>query len=101
VLGAEVGLLEMVPTELLTGGGLAGIVTLAIWMIFTGRLVAGRHYQELRDDRDHWRKAHEVSEEGRAELRRQNDLLLEAQKEQNAIMLGLQNLLERAEPRGR
>lgn len=94
------GALEAIGPELFTGGGLAGIVAAAIWMIFTGRLVVGRMYQELKEDRDHWRRAYETSEEGRDELRRQNDLLLSAQKDQNALMLGLQSLLDRAEAKG-
>ena len=32
-------MLDAVPPQLLTGGGLAGLLTLAVWLILTGRLV--------------------------------------------------------------
>ena len=32
-------MLDAVPPQLLTGGGLAGLLSLAVWLILTGRLV--------------------------------------------------------------
>lgn len=56
--------------------GLAGIVTLTILALLTGRLVPLRQHLELAKDRDHYRDALAKSEEARQILVRQNDELL-------------------------
>jgi len=53
------------------------VLVAAVWLIFTGRLVPRRHYEDVIAERDAWRDAHRVSEDARANLNRENFKLLE------------------------
>lgn len=57
-----------------------GIVLLVILLIFTGRLVPSRYYNEALSERDRWRLAAETEERKGAEYLQQNGLLIEALK---------------------
>ena len=52
------------------------LLALAVWMIFTGRLVTRREHQELREDRDYWRNAYETSEGTRRIMAGQTERIL-------------------------
>ena len=93
-----------IPPEVFTGGGAAGIVTLAIVMVLTGRLVPRRMHEETRADRDEWRKAFQDSEAARqvqATAQRvqaeQLDQLLESAKATEKVMTAIQATVARLE----
>lgn len=83
---------ESVPIGLLTPGALLGIV---IWLILVGRLVPRRTYDDMKEDRDHWRTAHSISEAARQVSAEQVSELLEHSRAANAFM----GSLDRFEPR--
>lgn len=65
--------------------GAGGLVILSIWMIFTGRLVPRRYYDELAarltaalEERDNWRKAAESLNGQNKDLLANADLSLQA-----------------------
>ena len=58
-------------------GGAVGLVALIVLMVLRGHLVPRRTYEDMRDERDRWRAAHEVSEEARHEAQAQAGELLE------------------------
>lgn len=48
------GLLAAIPPQLLTGSGLAALVALAVWLIYTGRLVTRQvHEDRITDKNNH------------------------------------------------
>ncbi len=61
---------------------IAGLLTLAILMILTGRLVPRRAV-------DDWRDAYLKSEEANGELRKQNSALIEASKTTTRVVKAL------------
>lgn len=58
-------------------GGAVGIVTAAVLMVLTGRLVPLSTLRDVQRQRDTWQEAHRVSEEARAQEREQTRQLLE------------------------
>ncbi|MGW4810566.1 hypothetical protein ACWEPB_02825 [Kitasatospora cineracea] len=58
-------------------GGAVGLVALIVLMVLRGLLVPRRLYEDMREERDRWRAAHEVSEEARHEAQDQAGELLE------------------------
>lgn len=54
--------MDQIPIEVLTP---AGMILLAVWMIYTGRLIPGRTHDEicagLRQDRDDWQQIAQTS----------------------------------------
>lgn len=60
--------------------GFAGLVSLAIYMIYTGRLVPRRHLDDTRQDRDSWKQAYQTNEKTLVELSHQMGQLLEYAK---------------------
>lgn len=99
--------LSSIPPELLTGGGAAGIVVLAVLMVLTGRLVPRAVHEETRADRDAWRKAyddvkqaHGDSEAARRIQASQLDELLESAKASEKIMTAMQQTLQNLQRRG-
>jgi hypothetical protein len=58
----------------------AGLLLLAVLMVFTGRLVPRSTHQDVKDERDKWRQAYEASEEARLVSDAQTRELLEVAK---------------------
>jgi|SRR5690242_980980 len=57
--------------------GIGGLLSLAVWLIFTGRLVPRSTVDDIRRERDDWKAAARESEAARAEEREQKRELLE------------------------
>jgi hypothetical protein len=57
--------------------GIGGLLSLAVWLIFTGRLVPRSTVDDIRRQRDRWEQAARDSEDARAEDRAQTRQLLE------------------------
>lgn len=57
--------------------GIGGLLSLAVWLIFTGRLVPRSMVDDVRRERDDWKAAYRQSEAARAEEREQKRELLE------------------------
>ncbi len=51
------------PATLFTTGGAVALLFATIWLIFTGRLVPRSAIDDVRQDRDGWRKAAEAEQE--------------------------------------
>lgn len=60
--------------------GFAGLVSLAIYLIYTGRLVPRRHLDDTRQDRDAWRSTAETQSGTITEISHQLEKLLEYAK---------------------
>jgi hypothetical protein len=79
---------ELIP--LIPGAGVTGVLVLTILSVFravyTGSLVPRTTYQDVLNDRDNWRKAHELSEERRRLQDEQVQDLLELAKTSNSIL---------------
>lgn len=61
----------------LVQGGAWGLVALIVLMVLRGTLVPRRTYDDMREERDTWRAAHQVSEEARHEAQEHANELLE------------------------
>ncbi|MCX5209829.1 hypothetical protein OG689_11085 [Kitasatospora sp. NBC_00240] len=72
-------------------GGAVGVVTLIVLLILTGRLVPRRTYEDMREERDTWRAAHQVSEEARHVAQDQNGELLEVARVAVPLLRALPN----------
>jgi hypothetical protein len=88
------GVLDVIPPELFTGGGLAGLVATAVWMIYTGRLVPRRVYEDMKTERDDWKKAAETRSEQNAAIGKQVEKLVEQGQTAERAMLSLQTLVQ-------
>lgn len=66
--------------------GPAGLVAVAVLMILLGRLVPRSTLNDVKADRDHWRRAHEISEQARREQMSQMETLLEHARTTNAFI---------------
>lgn len=79
--------------------GVPGALTVALLAVFravyTGGLVPRQTYQDLLNDRDEWRRAHETSEQARQEQKAQVDDLLEAARTTNALLVALKRVTDR------
>lgn len=89
-------------TTIFTGGGSIGLITLAVVMIYTGRLVPKSTHEETRADRDAWKAAHDeikksldASEEARGVQARQLEQLLETAKATEQLMTTIQAAVTR------
>jgi hypothetical protein len=51
------GMLDGITTNLLVNMGSSGLLTIVVWMIFTGRLVTRREANHLIEELNHWRTA--------------------------------------------
>lgn len=45
-----------IPGEWIVQGGAVGLLALGVLLVFTGRLIPRSTYNDLKDDRDHWRE---------------------------------------------
>jgi len=101
-----------IPPEILgtifTGGGSIGLITLAVVMIYTGRLVPRHTHEETRADRDAWRKAYEdtkksldASEAARQVQAQQLGEVLETTRATEKLMTTIQTALIRRAGGGR
>lgn len=72
-------------------GGAAGLVTLIVVLILTGRLVPRRTYEDMREERDTWRAAHKVSEEARHLEQEHTGELLELSRTAIPLLRALPN----------
>lgn len=88
-------LLAGIPTEVITGGGLGGIVLLGICLIMTGKLVPGRLHDEVRQDRDKWRLTAETSEKRGDVLSAQLEKLLTQGQTTETLMKAIHQAIER------
>lgn len=75
-----------IPVEYLTPSALIG---LAIFFIFTGRLVPKRFYQEKVNESDRWRLAYEVQRERADKSDAQTAELLEVTKTTHAFIVAI------------
>lgn len=88
---------DIIPPEVLTGGGFASLTIGGFWLVFTGRLVPGRIYAEMKADRDAWRTAAEA-ERTRAEVKdHQLDKLLAQGQAIERVMTSLQEIVQQAQ----
>ena len=71
------------------------LVSAAVWMLFTGRLVTRREHDALRQDRDYWRDAHNTSEGTRSIMAQQVERLLTNSEITNQV---LESLKRAADP---
>jgi hypothetical protein len=78
--------LPSIPWEALTPPVLLG---LAVLLLLTGRLIPRRTYDDMRQDRDHWREAHSESEALRAEMQGTLKPLLESAHTSEALLRSL------------
>lgn len=69
--------------------GIGGLLSLAIWLIFTGRLVTRNVVDDIRMQRDRWEQAARDSESARAEERAQVRELLEVAKITEHVLTSL------------
>jgi len=56
------------PIAIFTDAGPVALLSVAVWMIFTGRLVTKREVDDLRADRDLWRTAYIESQAQKHDL---------------------------------
>lgn len=56
-------MLDAIPWTAIGDGGLAALALLAVFMVFTGRLVPKSQYDQLVEAKDHWRTAFEQEQE--------------------------------------
>lgn len=73
----------------LAQGGAVALLALVVLMIFTGRLVPRRTYDDLIQERDTWRTAHTRSEEARQVERDQTQELLELSRTAGRVLTAL------------
>ncbi len=91
---------EFINPEVLLQGGAVTILTLVVWMVYTGKLVARRVLDDVRKDRDdrinemraimeNWQKAYLASETARQELAAQVNQLLTLGRIAEALLRAL------------
>lgn len=68
---------------------LAGLVTLAVVLLYRGLLVPRTTLEDARNDRDAWKAAYLESEKARSVLMTQNGELLEVARTANQILRSL------------
>lgn len=87
------------PLGTLTPAGLLGLV---IILIALGKLVPRRTLEDVIEDRNQWREAHQTSEKARLELQQQVQELLESSRATSAfiraIPLGVARAREEPDP---
>ncbi len=64
----------------------AGLLAVLILLIALGRLVPRRTMEDVIHDRDEWRSAHRISEQGRVELAETVEAMLEQMRTTNAVL---------------
>lgn len=69
--------------------GIGGLLSLAVWLIFTGRLVPRSVVDDIRQERDDWKAAARDSEDARAEERDQKRELLEVAHVMERVLTAL------------
>ena len=52
--------LSQIPPGLITGGTVTSILVLSWWMLATGAVVTRRENQQIVEDRNYWRQAHDA-----------------------------------------
>lgn len=75
-----------IPLGSLTPAGLLAIIVL---LIAVGRLVPRRTLEDVIQDRNEWRSAHQVSEQARVELQQQVQELLEHSRATDSFLRAL------------
>jgi len=91
---------EFINPEVLLQGGAVTILTLVVWMVYTGKLVARRVLDDVRKDRDdrinemraimeNWQKAYLASEAARQEQTAQLNQLLALGRIAEALLRAL------------
>ena len=65
------------PAGIFVQGGAVGLLSLTVWLIFTGRLVPRSAVDDIRADRDNWRQVALAKEETRQVEAAQNNVVLE------------------------
>jgi hypothetical protein len=87
---------DFIPPSVITGGGLGALALIAVWFVFTGRLVPGRIYAEMKADRDAWKNTAETQAARADVTARQMDRVLEQGQAIEKVLVPLQRILERA-----
>lgn len=77
---------EQLPTGTWTPAALLG---LAVLLLLFGRLVPRRTYDDIKEDRDRWQRAHKESEAARAELVANLNALLESSRTTESLIRSL------------
>lgn len=78
--------MDTFPPGLLDNVGTVTVVVIVGWLIFTGRLVPRRTYEDIVHDRDEWRAAHRISETARVQAADQVEHLLENTRTTDAFI---------------
>lgn len=52
--------LSQLPAGLVTGGTITSILIFSWWLLATGHVITRREAQQIREDRDYWRQAHDA-----------------------------------------
>ena len=94
------------PTDQIALGALVTFMVFSLlrgWVVPRSVLVdriadKDKQIAELVKERDDWKKAHDVSEEGRALLKEQNGALISGAETTNRLMESMRNYLERSNP---
>lgn len=87
-------LFAAIPGEVITSGGFAGLVFLAVWMLLTGRIVPKSTLDQVIKDRDGWRQVAETEQAtGRIQASSLDKLVASAQA-QERLMQSLHNYLQ-------
>lgn len=81
--------MDNLPPGLVDNLGVVGVVLLVGWLVFTGRLVPRRTYEDIIHDRDEWRAAQRISETARQVAADQVDELLEHARTTDAFIRSL------------
>jgi len=84
-----------IPLNGLTAPALLG---LAILLLLLGKLIPRRTYEDLKDDRDRWREAHDKSESARKELLGTLDELLEHARTTESFIRSLPSRVDQDRP---
>lgn len=69
--------------------GIGGLLSLAVWLILSGRLVPRSTVDDIRQQRDRWEQAARASESARAEDRQQVRELLEVARVTERVLTAL------------
>lgn len=85
--------LSQLPAGLITGGGITAILVLSWWMLATGAVVTRRENQQIIEDRNYWRQAHDA----RVEADKLRSESLNTLLENSKTTLSLLNALPKAQ----
>jgi hypothetical protein len=83
--------MDSIPPGLLNGVGVVAVVLLVGWLVWSGRLVPRRTYEDVLHDRDEWRTESRIKDAQLAEKDTQLEHLGEVGRTVAAIMTAVQH----------